>query len=136
MRGYEGEALIWMPATQTYEMMLLGVLLCGKIFPWSQTPEFANCRGFHVYIAWAADILHLFHLGTGRDLVGSSLKVLVKMRYFEESSIEISLGRATASLKRFAKNRGYSFDPPQAHQAAELRHGPPDSYPRSEVQRL
>lgn len=26
------EALIWMPATQTYEMMLLGVLLCGKIF--------------------------------------------------------------------------------------------------------
>ena len=45
--------------------------------PWSQTPEFANCRGFHVYML-AADILHLFHLGTGRDLVGSSLKVLVK----------------------------------------------------------
>ena len=57
----------------------------------------------------AADILHLFHLGTGRDLLGSCLKVLVKMRYFEGSSIEASLGRATGCLKRFAKSRGYSL---------------------------
>ena len=33
------EALIWMPATQIYEMMLLGVPLCGKI---SHGPKLRN----------------------------------------------------------------------------------------------
>lgn len=70
--------------------------------PWVQTPELANCRAFDPKML-AADLLHVFHLGTGRDLLGSCLKILVQMRYFAGNSIEKSLGRASVRLRSFAQ---------------------------------
>ena len=76
--------------------------------PWQHTPELSLCRGFSIKML-AVDLLHAFHLGCGRDLLGSALKVLVKQRYFPGTNIEKSLSHASLKLKRFAKSRGLSL---------------------------
>lgn len=76
--------------------------------PWQRTPELALRRGFSIKML-AVDLLHAFHLGCGRDLLGSALKVLVRERYFPGASIEKSLSHASLKLKRFAKSRGLSL---------------------------
>ena len=73
--------------------------------PWVQTPELTNCRGFDLKML-AADLLHIWYLGAGRDLLGSCLKILVQIRYFAGNSIEKSLGRASVRLRNFAKQNG------------------------------
>ena len=73
--------------------------------PWVQTPELANCRGFDPTML-AADLLHVWHLGCGRDLLGSSLKILTQMRYFAGNSIEKSLGQASMQLRSYARQNG------------------------------
>ena len=73
--------------------------------PWVQTPELANCRGFDPTML-AADLLHVWHLGCGRDLLGSSLKILTQMRYFAGNSIEKSLGQASMQLRSCARQNG------------------------------
>ena len=70
-----------------------------------QTPELTNCRGFDLNML-AADLLHIWYLGAGRDLLGSCLKILVQIRYFAGNSIEKSLGRASVRLRNFAKQNG------------------------------
>ena len=70
--------------------------------PWSETPELASCRGFDIKMI-AADLLHVWHLGTARDLLGSCMKLLVKLRYFPGATIEKSLARASVRVKNFAK---------------------------------
>eukprot|EP00435_Cladocopium_sp_Y103_P033071 s2703_g8.t1 len=70
--------------------------------PWATVPELTHVRGFHIQML-ASDLLHTWHLGCGRDLLGSCLKVLVSLRYFPGRSIEKSLAHATSRLKRYAK---------------------------------
>ena len=76
--------------------------------PWSVPPELGQCRGFSLRMV-SADLLHSFHLGTGRDLLGSCLKVLVKLRYWPGANIARSLARATSNLRKFAKDRKLSL---------------------------
>ena len=73
--------------------------------PWVETPELANCRAFDPRML-AGDLLHIFHLGCGRDLLGSSLKILIQMRYFAGTSIEKALGQASLRLRSYAKQNG------------------------------
>ncbi|CAL1158798.1 unnamed protein product [Cladocopium goreaui] len=78
--------------------------------PWpiSEVPELTKVTGFDVKMI-SADLLHTWHLGCGRDLAGSCIKVLVGLRYFHGRSIERSLAQATAQLKRFAKLHKHSL---------------------------
>lgn len=74
--------------------------------PWpvNETPAFVELRGFDLKMV-AIDMLHCFHLGIGRDLIGSAVKTLVRLRYWPGSSIEKSLAQATLSLRRWAKQQ-------------------------------
>lgn len=76
--------------------------------PWSVVPTFCHCRGFDIRMI-SADLLHSFHLGTGRDLIGSCMKILVQQRYWPGSNIDKSLARATVQLRRYAKDRRLSL---------------------------
>ena len=78
--------------------------------PWpiSEVPELTKVTGFDVKMI-SADLLHTWHLGCGRDLAGSCIKVLVGLRYFHGRSIERSLAQATVQLKRFAKLHKHSL---------------------------
>ena len=73
--------------------------------PWpaDELPQFTNLRGFDVRMI-SIDMLHCFHLGIGRDLIGSAVKLLVTIRYWHGNSIEKSLSRATVRLQNFAKS--------------------------------
>lgn len=73
--------------------------------PWpaDELPEFTKLRGFAIQMV-SIDILHCFHLGIGRDLIGSAIKQLVTVRYWAGASIDKSLAKATVRLKQFAKN--------------------------------
>ena len=78
--------------------------------PWprSEVPELTYVTGFDVKMI-SADLLHTWHLGCGRDLAGSCIKVLVGLRYFPGRSIERSLAQATVQLKRYAKLHKHSL---------------------------
>lgn len=78
--------------------------------PWpvDETPAFLQLKGFDVKML-AIDMLHCWHLGIGRDLVGSAVKTLVRLRYWPGTSIEKSLGRATLCLRRWAKQHGLTL---------------------------
>ena len=78
--------------------------------PWLRTevPELTGIRGFDVRML-ASDLLHTWHLGCGRDLLGSCMKILVGLRYFPGRTIEKSLAQATIRLRRFAKMHNYSL---------------------------
>ena len=57
-----------------------------------------------------ADILHTFHLGVGRDLVGSVIKILASSRtYWPGSKIEHRLSFATRRLQQWARLRKLSL---------------------------
>ena len=75
----------------------------GTSLPWAFTPSYANLDGFSpTYIR--GDLLHIYHLGTGRDLVGAALVLMLKERgIFLGNNIEERLRSATASLKAFTK---------------------------------
>lgn len=57
----------------------------------------------------APDVLHCWHLGVCRDLIGSVVRLLVSERYWPGSNINDRLAFATASLKRWAKHRALSL---------------------------
>ena len=49
------------------------------------------------------DLLHCFHLGVGRDLAASTIRVLVKDQYWPGSNIDKRLAYATKRLQEYAK---------------------------------
>ena len=78
--------------------------------PWPAdiTPSLAGVVGFYPYML-SIDILHAFHLGVGRDLCASAIKILVMKRgYWRGRNQEARLQTATQRLKWFAKQHGYS----------------------------
>lgn len=65
-------------------------------------PALTRLEGFTTRMVHP-DILHVWHLGTGRDLLGSALVVLVKHRYFPGRTIARRLAAASRSLCAYAK---------------------------------
>ena len=55
------------------------------------------------------DILHCFHLGIGRDILGSAIRVLVTTRFWPGATQDDRLHQATHSLKQFASKNGMSL---------------------------
>lgn len=70
--------------------------------PWEVKPTLSFLPGFDIKML-GLDILHIFHLGVCRDLIGSALRVLCRGNLFNGRNIEQKLGFATLSLKRYAK---------------------------------
>ena len=61
-----------------YTNLSPGALWRGTLYdanPWDVIPAFANLTGFDVRML-GMDLLHLFHLGVGRDMVGSAMRIL------------------------------------------------------------
>lgn len=74
-------------------------------FPWLLAPVFGAMIGFHLQLI-GIDMLHVFHLGIGRDLCGTALKILVQRRdFFYGSNLEKRLLHCSKQLKQFAKNQ-------------------------------
>ena len=57
------------------------------------------------------DLLHVFYLGIGRDMLGSALKILCSkaVAYFAGSTIDARLESASKRLRSWAKMKGYSL---------------------------
>ncbi len=79
---------------------------CWTSCPWpaDEQPSLSYLRGFELQMI-SADILHVWHLGSGRDLIGSCMVLLVKHRYFSGNNIEQCLARATQRLKTYCKSQ-------------------------------
>eukprot|EP00439_Symbiodinium_sp_Y106_P028034 s7384_g3.t1 len=77
--------------------------------PWNYEPAYASLSGFKVqYIQ--PDLLHCWHLGTGRDLAASVIVYIVKRKaecagIFAGSNIADRLADATVKLRAFARSR-------------------------------
>ena len=72
--------------------------------PWALRPAYHSLSGFdlrHIF----PDILHAYHLGCGRDLLGSALVEMVTAAFFGVGSIEHRLAEATRRLKQYAKQQ-------------------------------
>ncbi|CAK9085706.1 unnamed protein product [Durusdinium trenchii] len=52
-----------------------------------------------------ADLLHIWHLGVGRDALGSILRILIKEHYWPGSNIDKRLSYASACLKGWCKQK-------------------------------
>ena len=82
--------------------------------PWDHEPELAKLTGFGLALV-GFDILHLFFLGTGRDLVSSVLLYLFRVRAFNGATaaalvislstvrIEITLSKVAARMRHASK---------------------------------
>ena len=72
--------------------------------PWTTTPEFAHLSGLDLRMI-SVDLLHVFHLGVGRDLIGSVLRILATEKFFRPGgNLENQLAAASNSLRQFAKS--------------------------------
>ncbi|CAE7237215.1 unnamed protein product [Symbiodinium pilosum] len=81
------------------------VATIGDTLPWDYEPGYTLLEGFDVKFIHA-DLLHIYHLGTGRDLVGSALVHMLETRgFFEGSNIAARLASATLEVRRFCKER-------------------------------
>lgn len=71
--------------------------------PWETRPAYAGIIGFHLSQI-VPDLLHVWNLGVSRELIGSSLKQILKTRtVFHGSNLDIRLEEASASLRSYAK---------------------------------
>ncbi|CAK9010222.1 Uncharacterized protein SCF082_LOCUS10582 [Durusdinium trenchii] len=79
---------------------------------WRVRPSFADLASGRICFEdtmIGGDLLHIWHLGVGRDAIGSIVRQLVKERYWPGSNIERRLAFATASLKQWCKHRSMSL---------------------------
>jgi len=70
---------------------------------WDVMPTLAALPGFQVQML-GLDILHIFHLGVGRDMVGSAMRVICQTSVFAGSNLEEKLRSATGWVKSFARH--------------------------------
>ena len=70
--------------------------------PWDFTPSLPNLTGFDVRMI-GMDLLHLFHLGVGRDMIGSAMRILCRCEIFSGSNLDKKLAMASAWLRRYVK---------------------------------
>ena len=75
----------------------------GTVPAWRLSPSYTLLDGFHVGFI-QADLLHVWHLGTGRDLIGSALVFIVKAGLcFNGGTQDVRLQNATERLKSYTK---------------------------------
>ena len=75
----------------------------GTVPAWRLTPSYTLLDGFHAGFI-QADLLHIWHLGTGRDLIGSALAFMVKAGLcFAGATHDARLNHATEQLRSYAK---------------------------------
>ena len=79
--------------------------------PWPQhvVPSLTGILGFSIKMI-GVDILHIWHLGVGRDLCASAIKILTcKRGYWRGRNQEERLKVATQRLKWYAKQHGHTL---------------------------
>lgn len=75
--------------------------------PWQITPNYARIRGFDISMI-IPDLLHVWNLGVARDVIGSTLRViLANPMVFNGPTVPIRLMQASASLRLFARSNRY-----------------------------
>ena len=73
--------------------------------PWGDRPHYADLIGFHISMVFP-DLLHVYHLGVGRDMLGSILRsVLSEPHVFAGPTIDDRFQSATDQLRAFARAR-------------------------------
>ena len=70
--------------------------------PWDEEPSLSKPPGFNLKML-GLDILHIFHLGTGRDLVASAIRVLARLRVWRGNNLDQQLASASVSMRSYAK---------------------------------
>ena len=74
--------------------------------PWDEEPALMQLVGFSVPMI-SLDIMHAFHLGIGRDIVGASIKILCKKKnHFPGRNIGLRLGQLMKECKAYATRHG------------------------------
>ena len=73
--------------------------------PWDDCPEFARLHFALKLIR--TDWMHCRHMGMGRDLAGSALKITARCKFwYPLRNIKLRLRAMTRDIKEFAKGRG------------------------------
>ncbi|CAE7346366.1 unnamed protein product, partial [Symbiodinium pilosum] len=73
--------------------------------PWTIAPAYSGLKGYDLRMVMP-DILHVWHLGVGRDLAGSAIVFMIKETdIFQGANQQERLHSATMSLKRFARSQ-------------------------------
>lgn len=71
--------------------------------PWTTSPSYSKLTGFSVPMIMG-DLLHIWNLGVARDLLGSSLKIIMtEQEVFPGANLKDRFAAASESLKLFAK---------------------------------
>ena len=74
--------------------------------PWAVQPALAGLSGFRLSMI-GLDIMHAFHLGVGRDIIGASVKILCRKKgFYDGRKIEIRLAQLMAECKMYAASTG------------------------------
>ena len=99
--------------------------------PWSpdEAPELLRLHNFHVNII-GVDILHTFHLGLARDVIGSIMVILLRMPDFVDGrTIEQRIANASRQAKQYALNVAHrGFPRKWAFTKARLNLGKRNNY--------
>ena len=83
----------------------------GAPEPWDETPEFSKVAFFSPRLI-RADWMHCWHMGVGRDLAGSALKIMAQSKFwYSLRNIKLRLLAMTREIKIFAKERGQFICP-------------------------
>ena len=73
--------------------------------PWTIAPAYSGLKGYDSRMVMP-DILHVWHLGVGRDLAGSAIVFMIKETdIFQGANQQERLHSATMSLKQFARSQ-------------------------------
>ena len=70
--------------------------------PWKVFPKIMEIKGFLLHFV-TFDLMHTWHLGCGRDLIGTTLKEMIRARLFQGNNREERLANAYHSLRSFVK---------------------------------
>ena len=76
--------------------------------PWCVQPTLSLLPGFSIKML-GLDLLHIFHLGVGRDLVGSSMRVLCTTMIFGGGNLDQKLQKASGWLRAWSKQNRLSL---------------------------
>ncbi len=76
--------------------------------PWDVQPTLSLLPGFRIEML-GLDILHIFHLGVGRDLVASAIRVMCRSNIFSGRNLDQKLQYASGWLKTWAKQHHLSL---------------------------
>ena len=74
--------------------------------PWGVQPALALLCGFSLSMI-GLDIMHAFHLGVGRDVIGATIKILCRKKgIYNGNKIQVRLSQLMAECKAYAASVG------------------------------